>query len=249
MLYFLFIASYAETITGDCGKNVKYSFDKDNGNFTISGSGPMTDYDYPNNLSPWCQYEYKINIKSVVISEGVTTVGAYAFFGCVGLMSITIPANVSFIGEGALFKSSNLKSVTIPESVEYIGEWAFYFSGLTSINIPENVTYIGYGAFGSCTSMTSINVSPNNKAFKSKEGVLFNYTENVLLCYPGGKGMNRYFIPFGVEIIIECAFSRCNYLSSITFPTSIIKIYRNAIEYCERLSSMLNRYFVRLCIL
>ena len=108
---------------------------------------------------------------------------------------------------------------------------------MTSINIPENVTYIGYGAFGSCTSMTSINVSPNNKAFKSKEGVLFNYTENELLCYPAGKS-DKYSIPSDVEKIGDSAFSGCTYLSSITIPSSVKFIGVLAFSNCSNLNSV-----------
>ena len=108
---------------------------------------------------------------------------------------------------------------------------------MTSINIPENVTYIGYGAFSGCANMISINVSPNNKVFKSNEGVLFNYTENELLCYPAGK-MDKYFIPFDVEKISDCAFSGCKYLSSITIPNSVISIGNFAFSNCLNLISV-----------
>ena len=190
MLSFLFIASYAETITGDCGENVKYSFDRDNCKLTISGSGPMADYSFP--PPPWT--EYSDSIESAVIDEGVTTIGAFAFSHC-----------------------NHLNSITIPESAKSIG----------------------HSVFDICTSLTSINVSPNNKAFKLNEGVLFNYNKNELLCYPAGKWMNRYFIPFGVEIIGDFAFSSCKYLSSITIPTSVTEIGSFAFEYCEGLSSII----------
>ena len=148
--------------------------------------------------------------------------------------SITITANVSSIGTWAFYMCFNLESITNPESVEI----AFSGTGLTSINIPENITYIGSDAFGECMSMTSINVSANNKAFKSNESVLFNYTENELVCYPAGK-RGRYFIPFGVETIKKYAFSCCKYLSSITIPISVTEIGSFAFEDCEGLSSII----------
>ena len=108
---------------------------------------------------------------------------------------------------------------------------------MTSINIPKNVTSIGSGVFSGCSSLTSINISTNNKAFKSKEGVLFNYIENELLCYPAGKS-DKYSIPSDVEKIGDSAFSGCIYLSSITIPSSVISIGESAFSNCTELSSI-----------
>ena len=108
---------------------------------------------------------------------------------------------------------------------------------MTSINIPKNVTSIGSGVFSGCSSLTSINISTNNKAFKSKEGVLFNYIENELLCYPAGK-RDSYSIPSDVEKIGDSAFSGCTYLSSITIPSSVKFIGVLAFSNCSNLNSV-----------
>ena len=258
MLSLLLITSYAGTISDSCGKSVKFSLNTDNGSLAISGSGPMANYIYYS-LAPWAQYSDCIIY--TVIDGGVTTIGEYAFYQCTKMKSIIIPDSVSFIGKNAFFCCLNLsfvnipegissieefsfsgcnilESITIPESVKTIKESAFDFAGLTSICIPENVTYIDFPVFKGCTNMISINVSANNKAFKSEEGVIFNYVKKRLLCCPSGK-TNRYFIPFGVEEIGNFAFSCCEYLSSITFPTSISKIGLNAFEFCDGLTSII----------
>ena len=72
--------------------------------------------------------------KNTTISNSVTSIGNYAFYGCSGLTSITIPNSVTSIGESAFKSCSSLTSITIPNSVTSIGERAFsYCSGLTSI--------------------------------------------------------------------------------------------------------------------
>ena len=105
-------------ISGDCGKNVKYSFDDNNGNLTISGSGPMANYNDYSYFAPWKQYSNRI--KSAVIDEGVTTIGTFAFYECSSLTKITIHESVKSIGNSAFSGCSKLehqlnKSLSIEE--------------------------------------------------------------------------------------------------------------------------------------
>lgn len=87
---------------------------------TIFGSGAMADYepvDRPWNLK-------RAEITSVVIEDGVTSIGNYAFNGCENLPSVTLPASVKSIGNSAFESSSSLTSVTL-NSNQKIGSSAF----------------------------------------------------------------------------------------------------------------------------
>ncbi len=93
----------------------------------------------------------------LVIPNGVTSIGDYAFLGCSGLTSVTIPNSVTSIGDYAFYHCTGLTSVTIPNSVTSIGDYAFYrCTGLTSITIPNSVTSIGKYALENCKGLTSI---------------------------------------------------------------------------------------------
>ena len=95
--------------------------------------------------------------QNTIIPSSVTSIGDYAFDGCLSLTSITIPNSVTSIGEWAFYYCSGLTSITIPNSVTSIGDGAFaYCSSLTSVTIPNSVTSIGEGAFSSCESLTSV---------------------------------------------------------------------------------------------
>lgn len=86
---------------------------------------------------------------SITIPDSVTSIGNYAFCGCIGLTSVTIPDSVTRIGNYAFSGCTGLTSITIPDSVTSIGNGAFYkCTGLTSITIPDSVTSIGDDAFG-----------------------------------------------------------------------------------------------------
>ncbi|MBQ7914152.1 MAG: leucine-rich repeat protein, partial [Clostridia bacterium] len=98
-------------------------------------------------------------VTELVIPDGVTSIGSYAFDGCGSLTSITIPDSVTSIGSSAFYNCSSLTSITIPDSVTSIGSSAFYnCSSLTSITIPDSVTSIGSSAFYNCSSLTSVTI-------------------------------------------------------------------------------------------
>ena len=101
--------------------NLTWKLDAD-GTLTISGKGAMKDYDIENNESPVFK---NLNVKKIVIEDGVTNIGNCAFDCCTGLTSITIPDSVTSIGNDALQGCTNLTSITIPDSVTSIGAHAF----------------------------------------------------------------------------------------------------------------------------
>ena len=146
------LSAYAEK-SGICGDNLEWKL-TDEGVLTITGTGEMQDWnDYS---SPWYENE---SVKQVIIGDGVTTIGDWAFSYCRALTSITIPNSVTTIGDNAFESCSSLTSITIPNSVTTIGDNAFEScSSLTSITIPNSVTTIGERTFANCYSLTSVTI-------------------------------------------------------------------------------------------
>ena len=116
--------------TGVCGNKVTWSLDTDSGVLTISGTGNMSDLikregisNVYSNFPAW--KDYSSIIKTVIISEGVTSIRKNAFIGCSNLTSVSIPEGITSIGEDAFNGCSSLPSIKIPESVTSIGNNAF----------------------------------------------------------------------------------------------------------------------------
>ena len=184
--------------SGICGENVTWTLDS-NGTLTISGTGDMAYYNYD---SPFFSND---NIKSVVIEDGVTSVGQQAFYDCSNLTSIIIPDSVTSIDWEAFLYCSGLTSINIPDSVTYIGNYAFYeCSGLTSITIPDSITSIGYCVFGECTSLTSITIPDSVTSIGNS-------------AFSGCSSLTSITIPDSVTSIGWDAFGVCDNLTDVYY--------------------------------
>ncbi len=107
---------------------------------------------------PAYAFQYKESLTSVKLPKTLKTIGNYAF-DCGNLTSVMIPDGVTTIGMRAFYKCSNLTSITIPDSVKSIGADAFADCGnLTSVTIGNSVTSIRVAAFADCSSLTRITI-------------------------------------------------------------------------------------------
>lgn len=210
--------------SGTCGENLTWEL-SDDGTLTISGEGEMDDYDLDASIrrpSPWYMSSEIVN---VVIGEGVTSIGSFAFYGCSNLASITIPDSVTLIGQYAFFSCSSLTSITIPDGVTSIGYYTFRLcSSLTSITIPDGITYIGNEAFSDCSSLASITV-PNGVTYIGSGA------------FSGCSSLTSITIPDSVTYL-GSAFSGCTSLIDITLPDSVTSIGRRAFSGCSSLTSI-----------
>ncbi len=175
------------------------------------------------------RYGENTTVKTVIISEGVTSIGQYAFYSCESLKNLTIPSSVKTIGNNAFNRCTSLESAIIPKGVKKIGNDAFFAcTALTSATIPSSVETIGDAVFSYCKSLPEIIVEEGNAQYKDIDGVLFTKDGKQLICYPAGKVDTSYIIPNSVETIGVMAFYECKLLTSVTMPNSVTKIGEGA---------------------
>ena len=199
--------NFLEESGGSCGNNVTWNLGFKTGVLTISGTGTMADYSSYTDV-PW--YDYRSSIESIVINDGVTSIGEFAFYYCSSLISITIPESVTSIGKSAFKGCSKLTSVTINSDAIINKAYTSSSSNLSNIFgsqvtkyiIGDNVKGIGNYAFYNCSSLSSIT------------------------------------IPNSVTSIGNYAFSGCSFLTSVTIPESVISIGSSAFNDCLSLTSV-----------
>ena len=100
-----------DPVTGTCGDSVTWELNPATGTLTVSGTGAMTDYNWN---SPFSDLDFS----RLVIADGVTSIGAYAFEDCTALSDVSIADSVTSIGERAFFNCRALSAVSIPESAQ-----------------------------------------------------------------------------------------------------------------------------------
>ena len=147
--------SFLHTISNGVanGTTGDLAWDLADGTLTISGEGIMPDYYYSN--PGWIIYGS--SIAEIIIEEGVTSTGAYAFSGFENLISVTLPNTLDTIGVKSFASCFRLESIVIPNGVVSIGGAAFSnCENLSSISIPNSVMSIEYDAFLNCTNLSSI---------------------------------------------------------------------------------------------
>ncbi|HXF10713.1 MAG TPA: leucine-rich repeat domain-containing protein, partial [Desulfuromonadaceae bacterium] len=108
---------------------------------------------------------------------------------------------------------------------------------LTSVAIPSSVTSIGNSAFYICPGLKEINVDPQNPAYSSVDGVLFNKDRSVLIAFPGG-WVGDYTMPAGVIMVEFYAFEDCPNLTGVTVPDSVTYIAPFAFSLCGALGGI-----------
>ena len=165
--------------SGSCGNLIQWSLSSE-GCLTISGSGAMPDYGYPD-YALW--YALRTQIRRVVVEDGITHIGDCSFYNCTNLTKVSLPDSLTSIGGSAFHGCARLSAITlpsglrsidgdvfdgckmltyivIPDGITKIEMWAFRdCSSLEEITLPLSIKQIGAWAFTGCSALTQVNYS------------------------------------------------------------------------------------------
>ena len=228
---------------------------------TISGTGAMPDFDFPNgNLAPWWNYEalgmltsfgnFKLEgeLKNVVIKDGVTNVSNYALFFLPAATQVTLPDSVTSIGRYGIAMCSKLTGLSIPKGVTGIGDFGLAGNGLTAVTLPDGLQSLGRGAFDSCASLTNTTLpaaitAVPGKCFADCTKLLnVNYAGTVTaigdLAFESCKALTAAPIPETVTEIGASAFTGCTALTDVNIPAGVSTIPEDCFRGCTALTDI-----------
>lgn len=194
--------------SGSCGDNLTWSYDEPSKTLTISGTGAM--YSYEDDDTPWESNDF--SIKRVVVEEGVTTIGDYAFCDYMGISEISLPSTLVSIGDSAFYCCESLADIVIPDGVTIIGSQAFgYCWNLESITLPASVLVVERCAFAECENLTEIfvlnkncDIYDHNETFY-KNATIYSAEGSTAQAY--AQQYNRNFV--AIEIATEDPSGSC----------------------------------------
>ena len=268
----IFESFTAAATEGDFGENnclhweVKGSL-LDGKTLTISGTGAMPDFDFPNgNLAPWWNYKalgmikagigglngIKIDpigdLKKVVIKDGVTNVSNYALFLLPAATQITLPESVTSIGRYGIALCSKLTGMSIPKGVTEIGDFGLAGDGLTAVTLPDGLQSLGRGAFDTCTSLTNTTLPAAITAVPGKcfadctKLLTVDYKGEVTAigehAFEGCKSLVTAPIPATVTELGVSVFNGCVALTDVTLPGGVTAVPDACFQGCTALADM-----------
>ena len=216
----LTVSTAATVVAEGWSGYVQWTLDS-HGVLTVYGTGAMKNYAAKNGM-PW--YDYADQIRSVVIEEGVTSIGDYAFYG-MDIQSIQIPDSVTTIGEYAFKNAAKLDNVVLPKNLTKLGQSAFYAcTSLSSIEIPASLWTVQPYTFKNCTALTQVTFHEGN-LMKISDGAFY------------GTGLTELVLPNCLDILDTYSFKGCKDLASITLGTGLTEL-REAVFYGTAISTI-----------
>ena len=255
-------AMYADmevTASGICGDDLTWTL-YDDGKLYIAGTGDMYNYN-STNPAPWSDYNdamyivilgdgvtsignyaFRSNgsITSVILADSVQSVGSGAFFGCYKLQEVYMGRSVTSTASYAFRDCSSLHTLTIPDNWNSVGYWTFYeCRKLQTIIVPATVTYVDPEVYNHYTIQVFQAEDTDTSTFMDMDGILYNKKTKTLVRFPQAKSdVTEYTVPDGTEAVGSKAFYSNNAITSVFIADSVQSIGSSVFGYCSNLQEV-----------
>lgn len=166
--------------------------------------------------------------------------GDKAFYRCINLKKVILPDGITEIFNGMFRGCTELDEIILPESVETIRAGSIsYIMRLQRLIIPRSVVLIEEEAFSNSFALVDVFVDDQNSVFADKKGVLFRREGNAIMHYPADKKDREYHIDSSVTKVLNCAFMDAEHLEKVVIEANLSEIGRSAFERCPNLSEVI----------
>jgi len=247
---FHFNTKFDTLYSGTLENGIEWSIDSV-GRLVITGTGAIPNYyvgEINSNPAPW--YQYRDEVNSITVGEGITEIGDYALFAMTSAASVELPTTLDKIGTFSFASLFSCNSIVIPNNVTYIGEWAFSGGEMCSITLPANLIFLGKASFNQCgnleeiylpaklnsmsgnpfydcPNLTYIEIDPDNKSFVIYNDSIYSADLSALYCVPASYA-GTYETYAWLVSIRAGAFHGCHYINEIYLNEGLLGIEDSA---------------------
>lgn len=206
---------------------------------------------YKEQIDPSGEYIYTINLKRIILPEGIKRIEDGAFMYAVNLEEINIPSALQYLGTYAFADCVNLKTnplvfpegfeqfgqlvfsncrsltgqIVLPTTIKEIGVGAFFQSKISAINLPEGLKRIDDAAFYACC-LKEIWIPNTCLTLSGSNHFKINYF------------LEKLHLPEGLDTIPNGLATACLKLQEVNIPSSVKSIGHKAFQQCESLKEI-----------
>ena len=207
--------------SGTCGDGLTWSLSA--GTLTISGKGTMTQFTELT-MAPW--YEFRDQIKRVVLPDGLKSIGSLAFYDCKNLKTVYLPDSVTKIGSYAFAGCEQLESIRLGPALAVIEAAAFHSCyKLVSVSLPYSLQSLGNQAFYRCESLATVTIP-----------TFLNHMGTSVFAYC--KSLVRAEVSARLASMPEWTFYGCGKLTVVILPETVGEVENYAFKNCDLLDTV-----------
>jgi len=241
-IHFAVASEEGETLSGTCGEDLTWTLAADKV-LRIDGNGDM--YDYGAGEAPW--HAYADGIFDIVIEEGVTGIGAYAFDGCSRVLGVTVPASVKALGDYAFTNCTGLRSFVIPDTVSSVGKGVFYgCSKLQKVTLPVGIKKLPDKLFYNCELLYQVALPAGVEAIGDYcfyNSAIYSMELPESLTKIGAYAfaychMSEIITSPNITEIAAGTYYGCQYIKQLEIPDYITGIGESAFTGCDEITTL-----------